>query len=107
MSSPYYILACIIVGVMTLFSLGLLFVRAENIERRNFVGAASLATTIIAMTMLWNDARNGQNADPNAAWWAMAVSLSGFFVGRIVDLVLGGRRTAHDVDPTLGSDLSD
>ena len=59
------------------------------------------------MVMLWSDAQTGRNADGNAAWAAMAVCISGFVIGRVSDLALGGRRTAHDIDPTLGSDLSD
>jgi len=107
MTSPYYVVAIVVVCCMTLFGLGLMFVRAENIERRNFVAATTLVTTFIAGVMLWNDGRTGQSASSEAAWYAMGVSISGFFIGRVIDLLMGGRRNAHDVDPTLGSDLSD
>jgi hypothetical protein len=105
--STYYLLAWVIVGAMALVGLGLLFVRAENIERPNLVAAATLVGCLIATLMLWNAGRTGINVANGVAWGAILVSILSFFAGRIWDAILGGRDKVHHDDATLGGDLAD
>src|SRR5258708_79314 len=98
----YFIFACVIVGSAILLGMGLLFVRAENIERRNLVAGCTLGASLLAVLLLWNSDRGGHGVPAGIAWSAIALSVFGFVVGRVLDLVLGGRRRVHRDDATLG-----
>jgi hypothetical protein len=105
--STYFLLACVVVGAMSVVGLGLLFVRAENIERRNLVAATTLTFSAIAAIVLWNASRGTEGVASAAAWSAIVLSLFGFALGRVWDVILGARSKVHHDPATLGSDLAD
>lgn len=105
--STYFLVACIIVGAMSLVGLGVLFARSENIERPNLVGATTLVFCAVAVFLLWDGSRTGINIGPGVGWSAIGLSLFGFALGRVWDLILGGRDKVHHDDATLGADLAD
>ncbi len=105
--STYFILACVVVGAMAVIGLGVLFVRAVNIERTTLVAGTTLVACLIAAIMLWNASAAGQRASDGVAWSAIALSIFGFSLGRIWDVVLGPRSKVHHDDATLGTDLAD
>ena len=83
--------AAIIVGCMALTGVGLLFVRAQNIERRWLVSIATLlgagmGAYLLAIHPVW---AGGQGI--TVPWLASLVSILGFTVGRIIDSLLGPR----------------
>jgi hypothetical protein len=105
--STYFLLAWVVVGAMALVGLGLLFVRAENIERPNLVCATTLIGCLIAALMLWNATKSSLAVSDGVAWAAIIVAFVGFGGGRLWDALLGGRDKVHHDDATLGSDLAD
>ena len=101
--------AAIIVGCMVVVGLGVLFVRAENIERRNLVGLITLFTSGIAAFVLYS-AWSGDTANnPGLPISMIMLSLFGFVAGRVIDAILGPRAPdAIEKDPaTYGADLAD
>jgi hypothetical protein len=105
--STYFLLACVIVGAMAVVGLGLLFVRAENIERPNLVAGTTLLFCAIAAALLWNASHAPRPAASSVAWSAITLSIFGFALGRVWDIILGARSKVHHDDATLGLDLSD
>jgi hypothetical protein len=105
--STYFILACVIVGAMGVVGLGILFVRAENIERPNLVAGTTLAFSLFAAFLLANAASGGAAVGSATAWSAISLSIFGFVLGRVWDFILGSRDKVHHDNATLGSDLAD
>jgi hypothetical protein len=105
--STYFLLAWVVVAAMGVVGLGLLFVRAENIERVNLVSGSTLLFSAIGALLLWNATRSPQGAANSVAWSAIALSIFGFGLGRVLDLILGARNKVHRDEATLGSDLAD
>ena len=107
--STYFIVTVVFLAGMLLFSLGLLFVRAEWIERNMAVGLSSLGTTLLAMGILAFMANRPGPMTGEELVSVVCVSLLGFGVGWILDRVAGPREEEPRVyDPaTLGSDLAD
>jgi hypothetical protein len=104
-----FALSAVVVGCMGLVGLGLLFVRAENIERRNLVAIVTLAGVTIAIVILYFAWESPGRVSPGIPVSAMVVSIFGFFAGRVIDLILGVRDPdAIDKDQaTYGADLAD
>jgi hypothetical protein len=105
--STYFLLAWVIVAAMGVVGLGLLFVRAENIERVNLVAGTTLFFSAIAALLLWSATNSTRVAASGVAWSAIALSIFGFALGRVWDLILGARTKVHRDEATLGSDLAD
>ncbi|AIE87045.1 hypothetical protein [Fimbriimonas ginsengisoli] len=102
-----YILAVVFVGIMVLFGLSLLFVKAENIERNLLVGVLTLLCAGIAGVML---AELPVASQTGAVLTSITlVSIFGYVVGRIIDYFLGPvEESEEDIKhPTLGADLAD
>jgi hypothetical protein len=104
-----FALAAVVASCMGLLGLGLLFVRAENIERRNLVAVITLAGAAIAGVMLYFASEGGARNGAALPISAIVVSVFGFFAGRVIDLILGERSPdAIEKDPaTYGADLAD
>src|SRR4051812_10259065 len=98
--STYFLVACVFVGAMALVGLGVLFVRAENIERPNLVAATTLLMSLIAIMLLWNAGKGSTNVSSGVAWSAILLSLFGFALGRVWDAILGARDKVHHDDAT-------
>lgn len=101
------ILASLFVILVAFFGICLTFARPENIERPFMVGAMTFATAAIASWLMWLQWRTGGGS----AGLAVAIALfavSGFGVGRALDMILGpGRSDADDRQATLGAELAD
>ncbi|MGV3616971.1 MAG: hypothetical protein ACO1SV_16715 [Fimbriimonas sp.] len=91
------------VAVIGLFGVGLMFVRAENIERNYLVGGLTVVTAGVAGAMLAGLAPSAQTTP--ALISISLVSVLGFVIGRVIDMILGPRD--HTDEATLGADLSD
>jgi hypothetical protein len=104
-----FVFAAVIVGCMGLVGLGLLFVRAENIERRNLVALVTLAGAAIAAVMLYFSWASPGRSNATLPVSAIVLSIFGFVAGRVIDLILGDRNPdAIEKDPaTYGADLAD
>jgi len=105
--STYFLVACVVVGAMTLVGLGVLFARAENIERPWLVGLCTLGGSAISAVLLWNASRMGAKASDGIAWTCIFLSIFGFFLGRLCDRLAGPRDIVRHDDATLGADLAD
>lgn len=103
-TSIYSNIAWIFIAAMAVVGLGLLFVRATNIERPNLVAAGTLAGCAIAALLL---SRGNGASTPGLMWGAIAICLFGFFAARVLDAILGGRTKVHHDEATLGVDLAD
>lgn len=94
-----------LVGVFGMF---LAFARPENIERPLMVGALTTATALLSGWLLWLETQHG---NPNHQGIAVAYALfalTGFALGRAIDVVMGPRRASADErQATLGADLAD
>lgn len=106
-SSPYFEVACVLTGATAVFGLGLMFVRASRIERRNLVAGFTLATSFVAMAILWNSSVDKRTGQAEVASSAIALDVFGFLAGWVLDRILGGRRRVHRDEATLGADLAD
>jgi amino acid transporter len=100
--------AAVIVACMGMLGLGVLFVRAENIERRNLVGLVTLFTSGIAAYVLYYAWNERAGASPGLPISMIMLSLFGFIAGRVIDAILGPRSPdAIEKDPaTYGADLA-
>lgn len=106
--STAFVLASIVVGCMMLLGLGLLFVRAENIEREWLVALITVVTTGISIYLLVEFWRTPSGRTGNGLVPIVCLSLLGYGVGRVIDYFLGGRSVAStNTDATLGADLAD
>lgn len=98
-----YILAVVFVAIVGLFGAGLMFARAENIERNYLVGGLTLLTACVAGIMLAGLAPAAQTSATLTS--ISLVSILGYGIGRGIDLILGPRD--HADQGTLGADLAD
>ena len=94
----------IFVAAMTLVGLGLLFVRATNIERPNLVAAGTLGFCAIAAVVL---SRGSASSSVSLMWGAVALSVFGFLAFRVIDAIMGPREKLHHDNATLDAELSD
>jgi hypothetical protein len=103
------VFAAIIVGCMAMVGLGILFARAENIERRNLVGMITLLTSGIAAFVLYDAWNSTGGIGPGLPISMIMLSIFGFLVARVIDVILGPRvPEAMEKDPaTYGADLAD
>ena len=103
-----FLLACVFVGFMVLVGIFTLFVRAENIERNVLVGMLTLATSLIAVCLLVHDSHHGFPYGAPSVVAICLLALFGFFLGRILDLILGPQLHSSETrEATLGVDLAD
>jgi hypothetical protein len=105
-NSTWFTVTALFVTFVGVMGLGLMFVRGTNIERNALVGVATLATALIAGLIL------GLAGSRSMSEWGLIVtalfSMTGFFLGRGIDLLLGARDRSDDArNATLGADLSD
>ncbi|MEZ0325185.1 MAG: hypothetical protein ACAH95_04715 [Fimbriimonas sp.] len=105
-NSTWYTLTAIFVAFVGVTGLGLLFVRATNIDRNGLVGALTVLTAIIAAAIMYF------SGSTRMSEWALVVvalfSVTGFVFGRALDRWLGAKDLSVDARKgTLGSDLSD
>lgn len=108
LSSIWMNLASIIIACVMLLGVGVLFVRATNIERRWVVAVSTLLFGGFSLYLLANDfPLNGRDIMTSIA--AVTISLLGFFIGRAIDTSLGEREAeAMRPDPaTYYADLAD
>jgi len=112
MESPnpvWFIVAAVIVGCMALSGIGILFVRARNIERRWLVAIATLIGATIGTYLLSTQPVWAGGRGVALPWLAGLISVLGFIVGRAVDAMLGPRPpSAMRPDrSTYGADLAE
>ena len=89
------------------FGLFLMFANPENIERPFMVGAFTTTTSLLAGWLLWLQWHSFSRSAGIAALSAL-LAMSGFGLGRMLDVAMGARRlTADERQATLGADLSD
>ena len=100
-------IAAIVIGCVFMLGIGLLFVRASNIERRSLVATITLMFNVVAMYLLVVDAERYPGRELSGAFAAIGISLLGFAVGRIIDNSLGARPTGFRRDRTYDGDLAD
>ena len=102
------LLATLFVVLVAVFGMFLTYARPENIERPFMVGALTTATSLVAGWLLWLQWHQG---DPNRAGSAVAFALfavSGFAIGRAIDVAMGPRTmSADERQATLGAELAD
>jgi hypothetical protein len=112
MESPnpvWFTVAAIIAGCMALAGVGILFVRAQNIERRWLVSlstlvGAGMGAYLLVVHPVW---AGGQGV--TVPWLAGPVSIFGFILGRAIDSLLGPRNpeAIRTNSKTFGADLAD
>jgi len=100
-------IATIVIGCIALLSLGLLFVRASNIERRGLVSSFTLAFSGLALYLMITDAQQIPGREMPTAIAATVISILGFYIGRAVDASLGERSSVHADHATFGAELAD
>ncbi len=105
-NSTWYTVTVIFVSFVSVMGLGLLFVRATNIDRNALVGTLTFLTAAIAGLILF------LSGSQRMTEWALVItalfSMTGFFLGRGIDRWLGAKGPSTDARKgTLGSDLSD
>lgn len=105
--STYFLVACVIVGATALFGLGILFARSSNIERPNLVGGLTILGALGASYLLWSVSRDGLPATNATSLVAVTICVASFILGRIIDLMAGGRTKVHHDDAVLDADLAD
>ena len=105
--STYFLVACVVVGATAVFALGLLFVRASNIERPNLVAGVTFLAALSSGVLLSLESKGGIAASDSASLMAITICVAGFILGRIIDLMAGGRTKVHHDDATLDADLAD
>lgn len=103
-TSIYSNIAWIFIGAMAVVGLGLLFVRATNIERPNLVAASTLGFCAMAALLV---AKGSQPSGPVMMWGAIAICLFGFLGARVLDVLMGARKRVHHDPATLDADLAD
>jgi hypothetical protein len=100
-------IAAIVIGCVFLLGIGLLFVRASNIERRSLVATVTLMFNVVAMYLLVVNTSLYPGREVAAAFGAIGISILGFAVGRILDLSLGERPSSLRRDRPYDGDLAD
>lgn len=98
----------ITISMMTLFGLGILFSRAENIERPALVGGLTLAGCVIVTVLLTRTVASGGPYN----WWQMfgyfLITLAFYGWGRLMDYIMGPVPVDREADEaTMGAHLSD
>lgn len=99
-------IASVIIACVGLGSMGVLFVRATNIERRWLVSATTLVFSALALYLLVEDTMFVPGREIPTGIAAITISILGFFIGRAIDAGLGARE--YQGDPgTYYADLAD
>lgn len=102
------LLATIFVALVATFGAFLMFARPENIERPFMVGVLTLATSLVALWMIFDDWQRGPTIGMGSAISRSLLALLGFGVGRVFDMILGPRMSrTQDREATIGADLAD
>jgi len=99
-------LASIVIACIGLGSLGVLFVRASNIERRWLVASSTLIFSGLALYLLVQDTLFVPGREIPTGIAAIAISILGYFIGRALDTSLGERLAQQD-PATYMADLAD
>jgi hypothetical protein len=92
---------------MVMVGVCLFFVRAENIERNVLVASLTLATSLISVALLRHDYLHSFRFGSPALLSLCLLAAFGFFIGRVLDFVLGARPEFEAPEGTLGTDLAD
>jgi hypothetical protein len=105
-NSTWYTLTAVFVAFVGVTGMGLLFVRATNIDRNAMVGTLTFITAAIAGLLMYI------SGSTRMSEWALVVvalfSMTGYFLGRGLDRWLGAKGPSRDTRKgTLGADLSD
>jgi hypothetical protein len=105
-NSTWYTLTAVFVAFVAVFGMGLLFVRATNIERNAMVGTLTFITAVISGLIMY------LTGSTRMTEWALFIvalfSMTGYFFGRGLDRWLGAKGPSRDTRKgTLGADLSD
>ena len=101
------LLATIFVGLVVTFGVFLTYARPENIERPFMVGALTTLTGMIAAWLLWQEWHGGTGSAGRAATFAL-IAVSGFALGRGIDVAMGARPiNEDDRQATQGAELAD
>jgi hypothetical protein len=104
-NSVWYNVASVFVGMVALFGMAVMFVRAENIERNMMVGAMTVTTALLAGLILYY---NPRGLDNSALFGIALLSLLGYAAGRVVDFYLGGEDPEADLGKrSFNGDLAD
>lgn len=90
-NSIWTLIATIIIACVMLMGVGLLFVRASNIERRWLVAISTLVGSGFALYLMANDAQFVPGREMPTSVAAVVLSLLGFLIGRAIDVSLGER----------------
>ena len=103
-----FILSALFLGLLLLFGLALLFVRAEFIERNILVGGATIFTSMVGIGILIYDAQVGYPYGTAGLVSVCCLSVLGFVVSWAIDRLMGPASSPEEpVEATLGSDLAD
>ena len=106
--STSFVLASVFAGCALLLGLCTLFVRAENIERTVMVGSLTIGTSLCALVVLARCYKTGIGMEAGNLAGICILAVSGFALGRMIDLMLGPRPYSPDSrEGTLGADLAD
>lgn len=105
--SVYLVLAIVLVAAIGLTGLGLLFVRASNIERNVLVGVCTLVTTAIGIVLLNYLIKQSPTFAVAQLVSVVMVSVLGLVVGWVLDRIAGPSDHFTEDGATLGADLSD
>jgi len=103
------LLATLFVALVTMFGVLLMFARTENIERPFMVGLFTTGTALLAGWLLWLEWQQAATTSSSGTAIAFALfSVSGFALGRAVDVIMGPRtHSAEERQATLGAELAD
>ena len=104
-NAVWYDVACIYVGIVIVFGVSILFVRAQNIERRVMVAGLTVITGFIGAWMLYLGHRDLSNSQ---LLGIAALATLGYIAGRLIDFYMGPKPVSPDPGMhSLGSDYAD
>jgi hypothetical protein len=105
----WWIVSAVIAGCMALVGVGVLFVRAKNIERRWVVALPTLLGTMLSVYILAVQPVWAGGRDTTLPLLAVLIAVFGFAIGRFVDFALGPRplEEIKQDQATYGADLAD
>jgi hypothetical protein len=108
-SSIWINVASVFAGCSLIVGLGLLFVRAVNIERRWLVGLCTILGSGLGIFLISNYKAFGPANEVTVAAASALFCVLGFLIGRAIDISLGSREpdTMQADAATYNVDLAD